>query len=131
MSNPISNYMTKSPVTISRSASLARAHELMREHDIRHLPVTHGGRVVGIVSRGDLHLIETIADFPLEAVDVAEAMTADPFVVTIGTPTDSVVDAMADHKYGCTVVVGPDGDVAGIFTTIDAMRLLANQLRAA
>jgi acetoin utilization protein AcuB len=131
VSKPIASYMTRSPITIGRSASLAKAHELMREHDIRHLPVVHGGCVVGIVSRGDLHLIETIADFPLEAVDVSEAMTADPYVVTLGTPTDLVVDAMVKHKYGCAIVIGPDADVAGIFTTIDAMRVLAEQLRAA
>ena len=131
MSEPISSYMTKSPVTIGRNASLAKAHALMREHDIRHLPVMQGGRIVGMVSRGDLHLIETIADFPLEAVDVNEAMTADPYVVTLGTPADRVVDTMAKHEYGCAIVIGPDGDVAGIFTTIDAMRVLAEEWRGA
>jgi acetoin utilization protein AcuB len=123
--------MTKTPVTIGRNASLAKAHELMREHGIRHLPVVQGGRVVGIVSRGDLHLLETIADFPLDAVDVDEAMTADPYVVTIDTPLDRVVDTMAKHKYGCAIVVDAEGAAAGVFTTIDAMRVLAEQLRAA
>lgn len=131
MSNAISSYMTKSPITIGRSASLAKAHDLMREHDIRHLPVMQGGRVVGIVSRGDLHLLETIGEFPLEAVDVAEAMTANPYVVPSETPVDTVVDTMAQHKYGSTIVVGADGEVVGIFTAIDAMRVLVDRLRAA
>lgn len=130
MSEPISSYMTKSPVTIGRNASLAKAHALMREHDIRHLPVIQSGRVVGIVSIGDLHLIETIADFPLEAVDVDEAMTSQPYMVTLGTPVDRVLDAMVKHKYGCAIVLDADGSVAGIFTTIDAMRVLAEELRA-
>lgn len=131
MSKPIASYMTRMPVTIEHDASLAKAHALMREREIRHLPVMRGGRVVGIVSRGDLHLLETIADFPLDAVEVEEAMTEDPYIVSIGTPTDDVVDTMAQHKYGCAIVVGPNGDVAGVFTAIDAMRLLAQQLRAA
>lgn len=131
MSAPISNYMTKSPITVGRHASLAKAHELMREHDIRHLPVMHSGRVVGIVSRGDLHLLETIADFPLEAVDVDEAMTANPYVATTDTPADRVIDEMARNKYGCAIIVDGGGDVAGIFTTIDAMHVLVEQLRAA
>jgi hypothetical protein len=81
VSKPISSYMTKSPITIGRSASLAKAHALMREHDIRHLPVMQSGHVVGVVSLGGLHLLETIANFPLEAVDVDEAMTASPEIV--------------------------------------------------
>jgi acetoin utilization protein AcuB len=123
--------MTTSPITIGRNASLAKAHALMREHDIRHLPVMHAAHVVGIVSLGDLHLLETIANFPLEAVDVDEAMTGNPYVVTFGTPADRVVETMAKHKYGCAIVLDANGAVAGIFTTIDAMRVLAEQLRAA
>jgi acetoin utilization protein AcuB len=123
--------MTRAPYTIGRDVSLARAHALMRDHDIRHLPVVQGARVVGIVSRGDLHLLETVAEFPLEAVAVDEAMTPDPYVITGDTPVDVVVDTMARHKYGCAIIVDERGAVEGIFTTIDAMRALVEQLRAA
>jgi acetoin utilization protein AcuB len=131
MCEPISSYMTKSPVTIGRSASLAKAHQLMREHDIRHLPVMQAGRIVGIVSQGDLRLLETLADHALAAVDVDVAMTANPYVVTTTTPIDHVVDTMAKFKYGSSIVVDAEGAVVGIFTAIDAMRLLAKQMRAA
>ena len=125
--NPVSDYMTKHPFTISRHASLAKAHALMRENGIRHLPVLESNRVVGIVSDRDLHLLETIADFELEAVDVDQAMTANPYVVSRDTPIHEIVDEMAKHKYGCVVVV-EGGKVEGIFTTIDALAALANLL---
>lgn len=126
--HPVSHYMTRQPLTIGRRASLAKAHALMRENGIRHLPVVEARRLVGIVSVGDLHLLETIAEFPLEAVDVDEAMTPNPYVVGPDTPVHEVVETMAKHKYGCAVVGAPDGQVEGIFTTIDALHVLANLL---
>jgi acetoin utilization protein AcuB len=124
----ISHYMSKQPWTVALTATLDDAHRLMREHHIRHLPVIDKGELVGIVSQGDLHLIETIADFPLDAVNVDEAMTKKPFVITGDTPLDEVVEIMAEHKYGSAIVMGREG-VEGIFTSVDACRVLAELLR--
>ncbi|HEY5944776.1 MAG TPA: CBS domain-containing protein [Kofleriaceae bacterium] len=124
----ISHFMTKQPWTIARKATLADAHRLMRAHDIRHLPVIDNGELVGVVSQGDLHLLETIADFELEGVAVEEAMSSRPFYVTADTPIDEVVEIMADHKYGSCIVMGRNG-VEGIFTGVDACRTLAALVR--
>jgi acetoin utilization protein AcuB len=130
MSLPIARYMTMQPWTIDRWSSLARAHELMREHRIRHLPVVDHDRLVGIVSVGDLHLLETIAEFPLDAVEVNEAMTEHPYVVRAEAPLDHVVEVMAKRKFGCAIVVGEDTAVIGIFTTVDALQAFAEMLRS-
>jgi acetoin utilization protein AcuB len=126
----ISRYMTKQPWTIARTASLSEAHELMRKHQLRHLPVLDGGDLVGIVSLGDLHLLETIGDFALDKIPVDEAMTDHPFAVTGDTPLDEVAEIMSAKKYGSAIVVSRDG-VEGIFTTIDACRALASILQHA
>ncbi|MBT8492718.1 MAG: CBS domain-containing protein, partial [Deltaproteobacteria bacterium] len=52
----IAEFMTRSTLTISHSASLNEAHELMRRHQIRHLPVVSQNEVIGVVSIRDLHL---------------------------------------------------------------------------
>lgn len=124
----ISQFMTQQPWTIARTATLADAHRMMREHGIRHLPVLDNGELVGVVSQGDLHLLETIADFALDTVDVEEAMSSRPFYVTGDTPVDEVAEIMADHKYGCCVIMGREG-VQGIFTGVDACRALASLVR--
>ena len=126
----ISRYMTKQPWTIERVASLAEAHALMREHHLRHLPVLDKGALVGIVSLGDLHLLETIGDFALDEIPVDEAMTEHPLAVTGDTPLDEVAEIMATKKYGSAIVVGREG-VEGIFTTTDACRALASVLQHA
>src|SRR5574337_32220 len=125
----VSHYMTAQPWTIERTATLAEAHRTMREHAIRHLPVLSAGDLVGIVSQGDLHLLETISDFPLDTVSVEEAMTEHPFIVTSDMPLDDIVEIMASKKYGSAIIVGHNG-VEGIFTMVDACRALAAVLRA-
>jgi len=120
--------MTAQPHSIESAATLADAHRMMREHAIRHLPVLSDGRIVGIVSLGDLHLLETIADFPLDTVTVAEAMTEHPFIVTSDMALDDIVEIMASKKYGSAIVAGRLG-VEGIFTMVDACRVLAEVLR--
>jgi acetoin utilization protein AcuB len=124
----IGRYMTTNPKTIERTASLADAHQLMRANNLRHLPVVDGGRLVGIVSERDLHLLETIAEFPLESVPVDEAATERPFIATSDMALDDVVEIMADHKYGSVIVMGHDG-IEGIFTLVDACRALVDVLR--
>jgi acetoin utilization protein AcuB len=124
----VAKYMTWSPLTIGADRPMALAHKFMRSHRLRHLPVLRGGRIVGIVSDGDLHLIETLQDVDPNRVTVEEAMTQEPYCVSPDEPLDSVVAGMAEHKYGCVVIV-QDGKAVGIFTTVDACRAFADLLR--
>ena len=127
----MSRYMTTQPWTIRKDATMAQAHELMRAHRIRHLPVLDAGQLVGIVSDRDLHLIETLPDSDPEQVTVEEAMTEGVYAVGLDDPVDTTAEQMAAHKYGCAIVVNRRGGVEGIFTTIDAMQALAEVLRKA
>lgn len=120
--------MTRQPWTIERSATLTAAHQLMRRHAIRHLPVMDAGKLVGIVSERDLHLIETLPDSDPDDVTVDDAMTE---TIYIAAPTDDVsevVDRMAAGKLGSAVVM-QDQSVEGIFTSIDALQVLSHVLR--
>ncbi len=124
----LSRYMTRKPRTIGRTATMAEAHRLMREHGIRHLPVMEDGRVVGIVTMRDLHLLETLPGVVPDEVEVEDAMSTDVFVASERDELADVVERMAEAKLGSAVVVGPGG-LLGIFTAVDAMRALADILR--
>jgi acetoin utilization protein AcuB len=123
----VDRYMTTSPFSIGQEQTLAQAHKLMREHTIRHLPVLHGGQLVGVISDRDLNLIETLRDVDAEKVLVEEAMTPSVYTISPKAPLDEVVREMAEHKYGSAVVMD-HGKVVGMFTTIDVMRALAELL---
>jgi acetoin utilization protein AcuB len=103
---------------------LTVAHRLMRENHVRHLPVLQGGKLVGVISQRDLHLIETLRDVDPATTTVEEAMTMDVYVTSPNTPLDEAARIMAEHKFGSAVVVDR-GKIAGMFTTIDALHALA------
>lgn len=115
--------MTRAPHTIGFEETLAAAHRLMGTHGIRHLPVLHSGRLVGMVSQRDLHLIETLRNVDPHEVEVSEAMTPTPYTVTPRSSLRKVASEMAANKYGSAVVMENER-VVGVFTTIDALRAL-------
>jgi acetoin utilization protein AcuB len=121
--------MTPSPHCIGRDQKLSRAHEVMRAHGLRHLPVLEGGKLVGIVSQRDLYFVETIRGVDADKDLVEDAMTSDAFQVKTTASLKKVVDAMARRRLGSAVVV-EGGKVVGVFTTTDAMRTLGTMLGA-
>lgn len=124
----ISKWMTRTPHSVGKEQTLAVAHQLMRDHGLRHLPVLEGGKLVGILSQRDLYFLETIAGVNTAVDCVEDAMSLDVYSVGPDAPVDQVVANMAKHKYGCAVVC-ERGHVIGVFTTTDALQLLADRLR--
>jgi acetoin utilization protein AcuB len=129
MTDTIENFMTRSVHTIGTKAPLAEAHRMMNDNGIRHLPVLEGGRLVGMLSQRDLHLIETLKDVDPKEVRVEEAMSQDCYTVEPGASLAAVAREMAQHKYGSAVILR-GAQVLGIFTTTDALRALDSVLTA-
>jgi acetoin utilization protein AcuB len=126
---PVQKFMTTSPHSIGKEQTLDRAHEVMRKHQIRHLPVLEGGKLIGIVTQRDLHLVETLRDVDPAKVTVDDAMSTHVYAVEPEAPLDAVAETLAEHKYGSAVVI-QNGKVVGIFTTNDACRALAELLHS-
>jgi CBS domain-containing protein len=53
-STVISKVMTRNPVWVPRSTTLEEARSIMTKRRVRHLPVVEDGKVLGVVSIGDL-----------------------------------------------------------------------------
>jgi len=51
---PVGDIMTKNPVTVTPDATVHHCMEMMTEGRFRHLPVVDKGRVIGMLSIGDL-----------------------------------------------------------------------------
>lgn len=100
----------------------------MREMGARQLPVLEDGKLVGILSERDLLLLATLTDVDPSRIPVRSAMQTDVYGVGRDTPLDEVATTMARHKYG-SAVVWSGREVVGIFTTVDAMRALADMVR--
>jgi CBS domain-containing protein len=52
--HPVADWMTSNPLTVEPSMPVEQALRTMLDRNFRHLPVTEGDRVLGIVSMRDL-----------------------------------------------------------------------------
>ncbi len=117
---PIKSVMTPFPYSIEIEGRVAEALALMREHQIRHLPVKQGPELVGMLSERDALRVD-------EKLPVTDVMRRDPFVVDTERPLDDVLlQLVSRHEEGALVV--RDGRLAGIFTATDGCRLLGEAL---
>jgi acetoin utilization protein AcuB len=119
----VSEFMSPCVHSIGKDQSLLTAHSMMRKWQIRHLPVLERGKVLGLLSIRDLHLVETLRDVDPAKVTVEDAMTPDPYLIAPEADLRKVVVQMATRKLGSALVV-QGSKVIGIFTTIDALRAL-------
>ena len=118
--------MTAAPFTVLAKQSLVVAQELFARHGIRHLPVLADGALVGLLSSRDIGFLEA-APAMAQAMTVEDVMTPAPYTVGPSAPLDAVAGAMSRRKIGSAVVVDR-GRVVGVFTTVDALRLLSTLL---
>jgi acetoin utilization protein AcuB len=123
----VRDYMSPCVHSIGKGQTLARAHAMMRKWSIRHLPVLDAGRVVGLLSIRDLHLVETLRDVDPTKVPVEGAMSPEPYTIAPDTDLRTVAIEMANRKLGSALVVSRE-KVIGIFTTVDALRALSELL---
>jgi len=123
----IQRYMTTAPLSVGLSQTLAYAETIMSREHIRHLPVLEGGKLRGILSDRDIHLVETLEGVDAKKVTVEEAMSEHVYAVSPEAPLDEVVAVMAERKYGSAVVMQNE-KVVGIFTTVDVCRAFGELL---
>jgi acetoin utilization protein AcuB len=124
----VNRYMTANPYTVDPADPMSVAHDLMREYGFHHVPVVHDGKLVGIVSDRDLHLLEALRYESTDQVTVAEAMRRAVSTVAPDAPLDEAIDRMSRERCDALAVVGKTG-VIGIFTATDALWALTDLLR--
>ena len=129
----VKDWMTPDVVTISPDASLPEAHRLMTGNNIRRLPVIKGGKLVGIVTRGDVRGAEpseasslTIweINYLLAKLKIKQIMSRDPLTATEEMTLGEVAKIMLDNKVSGLPVLDAAGQVVGIITESDIFRMI-------
>jgi acetoin utilization protein AcuB len=121
----VGKYMTAGPHTIGREQSLTAAKQLMHKTHVRHLPVLHGGTLVGVISERELDVIEALPGS--KQLSVEDAMVPDVYTISEDAPLETVAADMARLKLGSAIVL-KGNDVVGVFTAVDGLRALADVL---
>jgi acetoin utilization protein AcuB len=120
----VARLMTPFPYSIDANADVASAWAMMEEHDIRHIPVTHGDAVLGAVSERDLWRAQAEGR---DDIDMGGLVSSEPYIVEWSASLADVAREMSARKIGSAVVLR-DGRLAGILTTTDVCEYLADVL---
>jgi acetoin utilization protein AcuB len=123
----VGDYMTPAPHFAAPEEKLSHAKSLMQEYGIRHLPVLHGGKLVGILTDGDVNFVHMLAVALSDSLTVEDMMRPKPYTVSTDAPLQQGARNMAERKVDVAIVVD-HGVIAGVFTTTDALNALADVL---
>jgi acetoin utilization protein AcuB len=123
--------MTPSPRSLPPSAPLSQAIDLLKDEQVRHLPVTDDGVVVGILSDRDVRELSLGAVLADDA-EAREARLAQPLgplmmtdveTVTPETEIRLVIDLFLEKRLSAVPVVDPDrGALVGVISVLDVLR---------
>lgn len=136
----VRDIMTSPAIVIGPATTVPEAIALMRERQIRHLPVVENDRLVGMISRGDLREASITASinadsyelhFMLSRLTVGKLMSRKVFTVTPDALLVHAAELMTENKIAGLPVVDEKASVIGIVTESDLLRTLAVRLREA
>lgn len=137
----VSMWMTRNPLVVTESVSIAVAANLMATRRIRRLPVVEldvaRPTVVGIISSTDiLHAYApdvnpfgTRPEAGARGYVVGDVMTRHPLSTTPETPIEEVAKVLRDKKIGALPVVQGSG-LVGIITESDIFRAFISVMGA-
>jgi CBS domain-containing protein len=137
----VAEVMTVDVVTVDKGTSLRDVAALLTERRISGLPVVDDGRVVGVVSEGDILIKErgrtaerrrlfgvllddrATAELKLEARTAEAAMTSPALTIGPDRPVAEAAGVMVDQGVNRLPVVDADGTLLGIVTRADLVRV--------
>lgn len=132
--------MSKNLITVTRNTGVDDALRLMRDKNIRRLPVVDNqGKLIGIVSDKDLYLASpspaTSLDifemrYLLARLGVEKIMSAPVITVQPDTPLEEAARIMADRKIGGLPVLDEQENLVGIITESDLFKIFVELLGA-
>lgn len=115
----VKNWIHKNPIIIKRTALLQDAVQLMKQHNIRHLPVVDDdGELVGFVTESDLRQFS----FPsmVEEIPVHQVMVTNPRTIDANASIEEAARIIHDKKIGGLPVMD-GGQLVGVITASDLL----------
>src|SRR6187402_2123485 len=135
---PVSTIMTTDLIKLTISDDLTKAESLFKHHKIRHIPVVHGGTIIGMLSYTDLLRI-SFADAIDDDEEVVDTTVYNMFTVeqvmakklTTISPETTIKEAaeLLATKDFHALPVCEEHLLVGIITTTDLIRYLLEQYK--
>jgi CBS domain-containing protein len=129
----VKDWMTPNPICATLKMALPEAHGLMKQHNIRRLPVVDHDKLVGIVTLGDIRGAQPSEatslsifeiNYLLSRLTLDHIMTPNPITIAPDATLRETAQVMLQKKIAGLPVM--DGDkVVGIITESDIFRAVA------
>lgn len=129
----VKNWMSKNVITADVNDSMQDAMKLLKENNIRMLPVMKKGKLVGIVTDRDLKRASASDATTLEVhellylltqIKVKDLMTKNPITVPLEYTVEETARVLLDNKISGVPVVDSQEKVVGVITQTDIFRVM-------
>lgn len=125
--SPVRSWMSERLITITPETTFPEAQRLMLENKIRRLPVLQAGKLVGIVTLGDIREAKpsdatTLSIYELnylmDKLTAKDFMTPNPITIDPDATLGEAARLMVEHRVGGLPVMD-HGKLIGIITETD------------
>lgn len=134
---PVSQIMSKSVIAVNPTKKLSEVNALFKEYNIRHIPVTDGSKLTGVISKADMgkliymdpnqEIAEEMMNSLYDSHALTDVMVKNPITVNADTHIKDVAEILANQSFHSLPVVEENGELVGIVTTTDLLNYLLEQ----
>lgn len=122
--------------TIPLEATMVEAEKMMKESGFRHLAVTNGSKVVGMLSNRDIQRATSVMTASSKYTEphiykhlkVNDYMSSPIIKMNVNDPLQELVREMIERKISSVVIKDEHENDVGIITTEDLLILLKDTL---
>ena len=131
----VKGWMTSDVMTIDEDTSMMKASQIMKENNIRRLPVMQEGKLVGMVTDRDIKEASpskaTTLDvhelyYLISELKVKDIMSKNVFTIGPEETVEKAAVKMLEHHISGLPVVSDKGKVVGVITQGDIFKVLVS-----
>ena len=129
----VKDWMSQTVVTVDINDSMQDAMKLLKDNDVRMLPVVEKGNLVGVVTDRDLKRASASDATTLEihellylisGIKVKEIMTPNPITVPVDYTVEETAQILLNNKISGLPVIDDDGKVVGTIHQTDLFKVI-------
>lgn len=131
---PVAQIMTKVLIAVPANKKISEVNELFKEYNIRHIPVTVGTKLIGVISKNDVSKLgygvgeidQNTLNTMYDTYELKDVMVKEPVTVSSETNVKDVAEILSEQSFHSLPVVD-NNEVVGIVTTTDLVKYLLEQ----
>jgi CBS domain-containing protein len=128
----IGQVVTRTAITVSPTAPLSEAAELMCDRHVGALVVTETSldepAIVGMITDRDIVKAQLERTADLSRLRVGEVMHRDPLVLREEEPISAAIHKMKEHGVRRAPIISSSGALAGVVSTDDLLSQVAEEI---